>query len=204
MIVSRDELKQVTGYDYYQGNLIHKPFAYSFFRSKTLPIGNIIAFRAPMEVEAEGMIDLEDMLAKDYIYSEDAINLCWQIPHLDAFGAVAFQRLFNTQIANKLYQIIQKPIMVDGDDIMVLEEFEGSDGKVHDKGKASVSIAYSRNGFAMSHTAINVNAGKRAPGFAYSTKLTDEQCEQFMKSVIDLFYQMVDDITLATSKLTTI
>ena len=44
----------------------------------------------------------------------------------------------------------------------------------------------------------------QCPGFAYSTKMTDEQCDQFMKGVIDLFYQMVDDITLATSKLTTI
>ena len=37
----------------YDGNLIHSRFAYKFFRDKTLPIGNIVAFRAPMQVEAE-------------------------------------------------------------------------------------------------------------------------------------------------------
>ena len=64
MIVNRTELKQVTGVDYYDGNLIHKPFAYYFFRNKILPIGNIIVFRAPMKVETGGMIDLEDVLAQ--------------------------------------------------------------------------------------------------------------------------------------------
>lgn len=201
MKISREELKQITGFDYYQGNLIHKPFAYTVFREKILPIGNIVVFRAPMKVEADGMIDLEDVLAHDYIYSEDAINIVWEIPNLDAFGAVAFQRLFNTQIANILYKYINKPIEVDGDDILIHTEFEGSDGSLQNKGKASVSIAYSKNGIALSHTAINVNAGREAPNFAYSTKLTDEQCESFIKDIIDCFYKMTDDMWIATRKL---
>ena len=41
----------------YDGPLIHKRFAYDFFRNKTLPIGNIIAFRCPMDVSIDGMID---------------------------------------------------------------------------------------------------------------------------------------------------
>ena len=50
----------------YDGDLIHSRFAYKHFRDKTLPIGNIVAFRAPMKVEAEGMIDSEDILNADY------------------------------------------------------------------------------------------------------------------------------------------
>ena len=100
-------LKNIPVYD---GNLIHARFAYRYFRDRTLPIGNIIAFRAPMLVEAEGMIDLEDVISNDYIYSDDAINFCWEIPNIDAFAAVSFQRLFNTQIANILNSIINKPI----------------------------------------------------------------------------------------------
>ena len=76
----------------YDGLLIHKRFAYKYFRKTTLPIGNIVAFRAPMHVEADGMIDNEDILKNDFIYSEDAINFCWEIPNLDPFGAVAYQR----------------------------------------------------------------------------------------------------------------
>ena len=44
--------------DLYDGNLIHDRFAYKHFRNKTLPIGNILAFRAPMHVEADWMIYL--------------------------------------------------------------------------------------------------------------------------------------------------
>jgi len=185
----------------YDGDLIHHRFAYTYFRNRTLPIGNILAFRAPMKVEADGMIDLEDTLKNDYIYSEDAINFCWEIPGLDAFGAVAWQRLFNTQIANILSsRYLNAPIEVDGDDLMVHKEHD-QHGIIQQKGKCSVSITYSRDGAALGHTAINVTAGRQAPAFAYSTKLTDEQCEAFMKNVVDTFYQMNDDMFIATTKL---
>ena len=186
----------------YDGPLIHKRFAYNFFRNNTLPIGNVIAFRCPMDVEVGGMIDQEDVLQNDFIRSDDEINFCWEIPNLDKFGAVAFQRLFNTQIANLLSnKFIQKPIEVDGDDLMVHDEFEGSDGKPQKIGKCSVSITYSKDNVAIGHTGINVNAGRGAPPFAYSTKLSDEDAEKFMKGVVDMFYGMVDDMFIATTKI---
>jgi hypothetical protein len=184
----------------YDGTLLHSRFAYKYFRKKTLPIGNIIAFRAPMVVEADGMIDNEDILNNDFIYSDDALNFLWEIPFMNDFGTVAYQRLFNTQMANILStKYLKAPIEVDGDDLIVHKEFE-QHGVILPKGKASVSIAYVNNGVAMSHTAINVTAGKRAPSFAYSTKLDDEQCDQFMRDIIDMFYATNDDIFLATTK----
>ena len=186
----------------YNGDLIHSRFAYKHFRDKTLPIGNIVAFRAPMKVEAEGMIDSEDILNADYIYSDDAINFCWEIPNLDAFGAVAYQRLLNTQIANILSsKYLQAPIEVDGDDLIVHKE-HNQGGVTQVKGKCSVSITYTKSGVALGHTGINITAGKQAPAFAYSTNLTDEQATEFMQDVISLFYAMNDDIFIATCKLT--
>jgi len=185
----------------YDGSLIHSRFAYKFFRNKTLPIGNILAFRAPMKVEADGMIDLEDTLKNDYIYSDDAINFIWEIPNLDFFGAVAWQRLFNTQLANILStNYLKAPIEVDGDDLIVHKEHE-QHGILQPKGKCSVSITYVRDGAALGHTAINIVAGRKAPGFAYSTNLEDEQVIQFMKDAIDIFYGMNDDMFLATTKI---
>jgi len=187
----------------YDGKLLHSRFAYKFFKDKTLPIGNIIAFRAPMKVEVEGMIDSEDVMNNDYIYSDDAINFLWEIPYLDSFGAVAWQRLFNTQIANILSnKFIKAPIEVDGDDLIVHKEHTQG-GITQQKGKCSVSITYSKNGIAMGHTGININAGKKAPAFAYSTQLTEEQATLFMQEVINLFYVLNDDIFIATSKVIT-
>ena len=188
----------ITDQEKYDGAFIHKRFAYKYFRDRTLPIGNIVSFVAPVEVTLN-LIDLEDSLEKDYIYSDSMVNFCWEIPNLDPFGAVCFQRLFNTAIANILHKIINKPIEMKGDDIMVHAE-HNQGGIVQQKGKASVSITYSKENVALGHTGINVLAGKRAPAFAYSTNLTPEQAEQFQRAVIDRFYNMVDNIFIATSK----
>jgi len=185
----------------YDGSLIHKRFAYNFFRNHTLPTGNIIAFRGSMDVGLDGMIDQEDVLQNDTIVSDDAINFCWEIPDMCKKGAVAFQRYFNAQIASILTKLINKSIELDGDDIMVHDNFIGSDNKSQDVGKCSVSITYSYDNIAIGHTGINVQAGRKAPPFAYSTGLTDEQCEEFMQSVINLFYAEMDDIFIASTKI---
>ena len=52
----------------YDGHLLHNRFAYTYFRDKTLPIGNIIAFRSPMLVEADGMIDSEDIIKNELLF----------------------------------------------------------------------------------------------------------------------------------------
>lgn len=182
----------------YDGSFIHKRFAYKYFRDKTLAVGNIVSFVAPVEVTLN-LIDLEDSLEKDYIYSDSMVNFCWEIPNLDPFGAVCFQRLYNTTLANILHEYIKKPIEMKGDDIMVHAE-HNQGGILQTKGKASVSITYSKDNVAIGHTGINVIAGKRAPAFAYSTNLTSENVEAFQRKAIHTFYSMVDNIFVATSK----
>jgi len=183
----------------YDGAFIHKRFAYKYFRDRTLPIGNIVSFVAPVEVTLN-LIDLEDSIEKDYIYSESMINFCWEIPNLDPFGAVCFQRLFNTSIAGILQKIINKPIEMKGDDIMVHAE-HAQGGVVQQKGKASVSITYSKDNVAIGHTGINITAGKDAPAFAFSTNLTPSQAAKFQTEVHEQFYSMVDNIFIATCKI---
>ncbi len=184
----------------YDGNFIHTRFAYEQFRKQVSPYGNIVAFRAPMYVK-DALIDLEDTLSNDYIHSQDAINFCWEIPGLCPFGAVSFQRLLNTAIANILSSMISKPISVDGDDLMVQDKFIGSDDKVRDEGKVSVSITYSKENVTLGHTGINVVAGNKAPGFAYSSNLSEDQVEPFMVAVINYFNAEVADQFVATTKI---
>jgi hypothetical protein len=186
----------------YDGSLIKQRFAYRFFKKHVSPVGNIVAFRAPMFV-SDNLIDLEDSLSKDYIFSDDAVNFCWEIPNLCPFGAVAFQRWFNASIATALASLTNfSKITLDGDDLMVYENFIGSDKVQREYGKASVSITYSKNNVAIGHTGINITAGKKAPAFAFSTNLTDDQATNFMQDVINLFYAMNDDIFIQTSKIT--
>ena len=184
----------------YDGKLIHERFAYKFFRKDVSPYGNIVAFRAPMYVE-DALIDLEDTLSNDYIHSQDAINFCWEIPGMCPLGAVAFQRLFNTAIANILASTINKSIVVEGDDLLVQDQFTGSDNKVQTSGKVSVSITYSKDNVTLGHTGINIIAGDKAPGFAYSSNLTDEQVDYFIESAINYLNSEVKDEFIATTKI---
>ena len=184
----------------YDGNLIHRRFAYEHFRKEVSPYGNIVAFRAPMYVK-DALIDLEDTLSDDFIHSQDAINFCWEIPGLCPLGAVSFQRLFNTAIANILSRYINKGILIDGDDLMVQDEFVGTDEKVRKAGKVSVSITYSKDNVTLGHTGINIIAGDKAPPFAYSSNLTDDQVNDFMLNVIDYFNAEVKDQFIATTKI---
>ena len=183
----------------YDGNLIHRRFAYEHFRKEVSPYGNIVAFRAPMYVK-DALIDLEDTLSDDFIHSQDAINFCWEIPNLDPLGAVSFQRLFNTAVANILAGIISKPIIVEGDDLMVQDEFVSSDEKVRKSGKVSVSITYSKDGVALGHTGINIVAGDKAPGFAYSSNLDKKAANYFINAVVEYFNAEVADQFVATTK----
>ena len=185
----------------YDGPLLHNRFAYKYFKNRILPQGNIIAFRAPAKVEAHGMIDMEDVINNDFIYSEDMIHFLYEIPILDSeFGAVAFQRLFNTLIANVLgNKYINAPIEMNGDDMIVHKTFTQRD-VTQATGKASVSIVHVKNGITLGHTGINIVAGKSAPTFAYSTNLTDNQAHNFMEDVINTFYGLVEDIFVAANK----
>jgi len=184
----------------YDGKLIHDRFAYKFFRKNVSPAGNIVAFRAPMYVKEE-LIDLEDTLSNDFIHSQDSINFCWEIPSLCPLGAVSFQRLFNTAIGNILSNIIGKPIIVAGDDLMVQDEFVGNDKQVRSEGKVSVSITYSKENIALGHTGINVVAGDKAPPFAYSSNMDDNQIDAFINAVLDYFNTEVYDQFIATTKI---
>ena len=184
----------------YDGSDIHSRFAYKFLRDKVNPLGDIVIFRGPMNVTTN-LIDQEDLLNNDYIYSDYAINIIWEIPNLCPLGAVAFQRLFNTHIGQVLsVNYLKKPIEIDGDDLLIVDKFVGSDGKEHEKGKCSVSITISKDNVALGHTGININAGRNAPGFAYSTHLDDAQIEGFCKDIQSMFYGMLQDFFIATTK----
>jgi hypothetical protein len=178
----------INSINHYDGRLLHQRFAFSFLGDGVNPLGDIIVFRGAMQVEADNMIDQEDVQNQDFIYADDAVNFLWEIPNLEPFGAVAFQRLFNHEIAVLLAKTLLTPIEIQGDDIYI------------EKRKASVSITHVKNHAALGHTAINIIAGNKAPDFAYSTHLTNEQAQQFMYQVNELFYAMIKTIFIATTK----
>lgn len=193
MIINREQLKEVFGEDLYGGVQIHNRFAYKFFKKDISPLGNIVSFIAPMLV-TDNLIDLEDSLNKDYIYSDLAMNFIMEIPNKDIWGGVLFQRLLNAQVGSLLCEkYLKTEGYVDGDDIMVGGDFNAK--------KASVSIAAEKNGAVLIHLGININAGDRAPSFAYSTNLSEDQAYEFMADVEQIFHSILNDVFVATTKI---
>jgi hypothetical protein len=180
----------------YDGSLIHKRFGYELFKEDYNPLGVITIFRGKMEV-TDNLIDLEDKLNNDYIYSDDALNFCWEIPNLCPLGAVFFQRLFAVNvgelISSGFYGLFE--VLINGDDIMVRKPDE------ENFGKASVSITKVIDGnVALGHMGININAGSKAPSFAFSLNLKDDQVDHFALAVKKIFKNMLQDSFIATTK----
>ena len=83
---------------------------------------------------------------------------------------------------------------------MVTKEFTQG-GVTQQSGKCSVSIVHVKDAAALGHTGINIQAGKQAPAFAFSTALNDADATGFMQDVINSFYQINDDIFIASTKI---
>jgi len=192
MIINRQQLKEASGSDYYCGKIIHELFGYKFLKKSVTATGDIISFLAPMLVN-DNLIDLEDSINKDYIYSDMAMNFIMEIPKVDLFGGICFQRLFNAQLGSLLCSdYIDHPGYVDGDDIMIVV------GEEHKK--CSVSIAAHKNDCVLIHTGINIQAGPKAPSFAYSTNLDEIKALEFMQKAENIFQNMTMDIHIASRK----
>jgi len=180
----------------YDGSLIHSRFAYTYFRDKYIPTGCLLSFRGKMNVTTN-LIDKEDLINNDFIFSDDAVNFCWEIPNMCALGGVAFQRLFCTYVANILGTLLNEKeptnITIMGDDIMI----NMGDNQFK---KASVSISTQKDGAVLGHLGININAGSKAPSFAYSTNLTDEQVEKFISIAENTFNDLTTSMFVATTK----
>jgi hypothetical protein len=179
----------------YNGDLIHKRFGYEHFKKDYNPLGVIIAFRGNMDVTTN-LIDLEDKLNNDYIYSDDALNFCWEIPNICPTGAVYFQRLFARYIGDELTsgKYGKLDVKVDGDDIMIRKLGD------EEYGKASVSITAVKDNVALGHLGLNISAGTKAPSFAFSLFLDDAGASNLARRVKEIFNETLKDVFIATTK----
>lgn len=184
----------------YDGSLIHNRFGYRLFRKDYDPLGVVYLSRGNMNVK-DNLIDLEDKLSDDFIYSDDALSICWEIPNMNPIGAVFFQRLFVQEIANLfrtdtfgLYDV-----SVEGDDLMLRKRGMGENSS-EVWGKASVSITKVTDGVALGHIGINISAGPKAPSFAFSLFLDDDLTTMLAYAIYDIFHEILRDCFCATTK----
>lgn len=148
----------------------------------------IVAFRGECEVKLSEMVDIEDVINNEPIYSKDMLSFISEQFGIGLTEGVYRQRLLICTIKEALEK---RGINVvrSGDDLFV-------NGK-----KLTVSIATKSLTSILIHTGININsegAPVKASGLTNDLGITD--IDVFAKEIMASYSQETDDIILAATK----
>lgn len=170
----------------YDGTQLAPHFIYKNFG---LMGDSIIAFEGACDVKLSEMVDIEDVVNNEPIFSEHMLHFIAEIFNADLIRGVFTQRLLVTTIKEQLEMKYGKFLRRNGDDLFVGD------------GKLSVSIATKSPTSVLIHTALNVttnNTPIKTSGL--KSDLSIENIEKFANEVLDAFSAEVKDIYLATTK----
>lgn len=148
----------------------------------------IVAFCGECEVKLTKMVDVEDVINNEPIYSKLMLNFIIENFNIDLIQGVLRQRLLITLIKETLEEMIPDSVVRSGDDLFV-------QGR-----KLSVSIATKTYNSVLIHTGININP-EGAPIDAIgldSLKILD--IKTFAQTIMLKYSHEIDDIILASTK----
>ncbi|MDA8234617.1 MAG: DUF366 family protein [Clostridia bacterium] len=169
----------------YDGTQLSSLWAYKTFGIQG---DSIIAFRGPCQVKLEHMVDQEDVLAGDHIYSEDMMHFIAEHFELDLEKTVIRQRLLITIIKEVLERNPAVKLRRDGDDIYLGED------------KLSVSIATLTRVSTMIHTGLNISSRNTPVATVSLPELGVEDWESFAHDVVQAYCEELESIKLARCK----
>ena len=149
---------------------------------------SIVAFIGECEVELTEMVDIEDVINNEPIYSKSMLSFITEQFNIGLTEGVLRQRLLITIIKELLEE---KGIFVvrNGDDLMI------------DNRKLSVSIATKSMTSVLIHTGLNIisnGAPVVASGLESELGITD--IKEFALEVMKRYSEEIEDIILATTK----
>lgn len=126
----------------YDGSQLQSLFAYKNFG---LMGDSVCVFRGACRVEQNEMVDMQDVLAKDWIYSEDMLHFIIEHFEMDLEKTIVRQRLLIATIKEELEKLGVKTLRRSGDDLYEEEK------------KLSVSISTLSPVSSMIHCGLNVS-----------------------------------------------
>ncbi len=148
----------------------------------------IVAFCGECEVKLTEMVDIEDVINNEPIYSKYMLSFISEQFNIGLVEGVLRQRLLMSTIKEALEK---RGIIVrrDGDDLFI-----------NDK-KLSVSIATKSMTSVLIHTGVNILAeGAPIPVSALKSDLNIEDIKEFAIEVMKNYSEEIDDIVLASTK----
>ena len=149
---------------------------------------SIVAFIGECEVKLTEMVDIEDVINNEPIYSKSMLSFISEQFGVDLVEGVFRQRLLICTIKELLEE---KGVLVvrKGDDLMI------------NGGKLSVSIATKSITSVLIHTGLNIlsdGAPVKASGLQSELGITD--IKNFALEVMKRYSEEIDDIVLAATK----
>ncbi len=148
----------------------------------------IVAFIGECEVKLTEMVDIEDVINNEPIYSKSMLSFITEQFNIDLVEGVFRQRLLICIIK----ELLEKRgifVVRNGDDLMI-------DGR-----KLSVSIATKSTTSILIHTGLNIDsegAPVKASGLTSELGITD--IKEFANEVMEAYAEELKDIELASTK----
>ena len=148
----------------------------------------IVAFIGECEVKLTEMVDIEDVINNEPIYSKSMLSFITEQFNIDLVGGVFRQRLLIC-IIKELLEKRGVFVVRNGDDLMI-------NGR-----KLSVSIATKSTTSILIHTGLNIEsegAPVKASGLTSELGITDIRA--FAQEVMTAYAEELKDIELASTK----
>lgn len=149
----------------------------------------LVSFQGPCDVKLTEMVDIEDVINNEPIYSENMLHFIGEFFNVDLIRGVYMQRLLITTIKEQLETKYNQILTRSGDDLFKNDS------------KLSVSIATKSHTSVLIHTALNItteNTPIKTAGL--KTDFHIENIEKFANEILIAFSEEVKDIYLATTK----
>ena len=148
----------------------------------------IVAFCGECEVKLTEMVDIEDVINNEPIYSKSMLSIITEQFNVDLVEGVFRQRLLICIIKEALEKRGFK-ITRNGDDLFF-------DGK-----KLTVSIATKSMTSILIHTGINIDSeGAPVKASGLTSELGIKDIKDFAKEVLNKYSEEIDDIIMASTK----
>lgn len=151
---------------------------------------SIVAFIGECEVKLTEMVDIEDVIKNEPIYSKKMLNIIVENFNISLTEGVCRQRLLIAIIKEAIEKLLPDVnVTRDGDDLFVF-------GK-----KLTVSIATKSHTSVLIHTGINIDPeGAPIDASGLETDLKIKNIEEFAKNVIQSYSDEISSIINATCK----
>ena len=172
----------------YTGKELHSHFLYEM----GVQGSGIISWIGPCEVKIDSMVDMEDRVNNDHIFSESMLHFMGEFFHKDIFYGIFVQRIIGEHVRSILKEMCGKEFIRNGDDLYLKEQ--GASDK-----KLNVSIATVSNLSSLVHFAVNISSNN-TPVKTIGLKDLNIDPELFSTEVLDSIKQELVSIEKASVK----